>query len=189
MTTAPTWIDAVLALVLLLALASGLRRGLALTLGSALGLLAGVAAAVLFAVPLGGLVPDPAWRPLAVVAAGVLLVVLGQGIGLRIGAAVRRALGRGALSRADGLLGGVAGLAVAAVVIALAAPVARPLLPADAADEAGRSRVVAAAEHLTPEPVRQAATDLGTQARLFVAEAIAPVLPEPGLGGREAVRA
>lgn len=113
------WIvDAVIVLILLGTLASGLRSGFAATLGALLGLAAGAVAA-LWAMPHIHEVIDPPWRSVAVIGSFVLLLLLGSGLGGRIGAMVRRGADRLHLGIVDRLLGGALGLVIGLVVVFL----------------------------------------------------------------------
>lgn len=113
------WIvDAVIVLILLGTLASGLRSGFAATLGALLGLAAGAVAA-LWAMPHIHEVIDPPWRSVAVIGSFVLLLLLGSGLGGRIGAMVRRGADRLHLGIVDRLLGGALGLVIGLVFVFL----------------------------------------------------------------------
>ena len=117
------WIvDAVVVLVLLGTTASGLRSGFAATLGALVGLAAGACAAV-WAMPLVSDAVDPPWRLVAVLGSLIALLLVGSGIGGRIGHVVRRGADRLHLGIIDRLLGGALGLVIGLVVVFLAGSV------------------------------------------------------------------
>lgn len=144
------WIvDAVIVLILLGTLTSGLRSGFAATLGALLGLAAGAVAA-LWAMPHIHEAIDPPWRSVAVIGSFVLLLLLGSGLGGRIGAMVRRGADRLHLGIVDRLLGGALGLVIGLVVVFLSGVVlAGSDIPAltSALDS---SRVLQAVDQATP---------------------------------------
>ena len=107
-----TWLDWVLIVVLLVFLLAGYRRGFWVTLGTIVGLVAGAAAAF-FSIPLvSDWVPDPSWRLIAIIAAALVLVLIGQAIGSGIGRAIRLRMALPALRTADRLGGAVVGRVV-----------------------------------------------------------------------------
>ena len=117
------WIvDALVVLILLGTTASGLRSGFVATLGSLLGLAAGAAAAV-WAMPLVSDAVDPPWGIAAVLGTLITLLLVGSGIGGRIGHSVRRGADRLHLGLIDRLFGGALGLVIGLVVVFLAGSV------------------------------------------------------------------
>lgn len=154
------WVDAVLSLVLLASAASGAGRGASGVAGALLGAALGLAACAWVLPRMAALVPDPVWAPVATVVAGLLLLVLGEGMGLRVGAALRRGLDGGTVRRLDGLAGAALAAAVCLVLLGVLAPRMAPVLPSGVVAETGRSRVLAVAERAVPEPVDRAADDL-----------------------------
>lgn len=114
------WIvDAVIVLILLGTTASGLRSGFAATLGALLGLAAGAAAAV-WVMPYVSDAVGPPWRTVAVLGSLIALLIVGSGVGGRIGEMVRRGVDRVHLGIVDRLLGGALGLVIGLVVVYLA---------------------------------------------------------------------
>ncbi|MGJ9373356.1 MarP family serine protease [Nesterenkonia sp. CF4.4] len=112
-------LDVILVVVLLGFLISGLRKGVWATLGGVFGFLVGATAAF-FAIPLvASWVPDPLWRVVAVIAAAVVLVAAGHGLGAAAGAEVQRMFNSRAVRGLSSLVGGVANVVVAMFVIAL----------------------------------------------------------------------
>ncbi|MGP5128352.1 CvpA family protein [Brachybacterium tyrofermentans] len=99
-----------------------MRSGFAATLGSLLGLAAGAVAAV-WAMPLVSGAVDPPWRIAAVLGTLIALLLVGSGIGGRIGHAVRRGADHLHLGPIDRLLGGTLGLVIGLVVAFLAGSV------------------------------------------------------------------
>ncbi|PCC40651.1 hypothetical protein CIK66_02455 [Brachybacterium alimentarium] len=90
--------------------------------GALLGLAAGIGAAV-WAIPRITDAVDPDWRTLAAVGSLLALLLIGSGIGGRIGHMVRRGADRLHLGIIDRLLGGALGLVIGAAVVYLAGSV------------------------------------------------------------------
>lgn len=112
-------LDVILVVVLLGFLIAGLRKGVWATLGGVFGFLVGATAAF-FAIPLvASWVPDPLWRVVAVIAAAVVLVAAGHGLGSAAGAEVQRMFNSRAVRGLSSLVGGVVNVVVAMFVIAL----------------------------------------------------------------------
>lgn len=154
------WVDAVLSLVLLASAASGAGRGASGVAGALLGAALGLTACAWALPHVPGLVADPVWSPVATVGAGLLLLVLGEGLGLRVGSALRRGLGGGTARRLDGVAGAALAAAVCLVLLGVLAPRLAPVLPSGLVAETGRSRVLAVAERTVPGPVDRAADGL-----------------------------
>ncbi|MGG5751996.1 MarP family serine protease [Zafaria sp. Z1313] len=164
-----------LLVVLLFFLVSGLRKGLFVTLGGIVGFVAGGVAAF-FSIPLvSSWVADPGWRLFWIIAAAVVLIIIGQGIGAAIGGRIRLWLNFPVLKSFDRILGGLANTAVAALVLsAIAFSVSSmgfPLLSQQLAD----SRVISTIRSLTPDPVAGAMAE----ARSLVMGQTIPELLEP----------
>ena len=84
-----TWLDWILLISLISFLASGLRKGFFVTLGAIIGFLAGGIAAF-YGIPLVSIwVTNPGWRIFWIVASGLMFILIGQGIGMAIGARIR----------------------------------------------------------------------------------------------------
>ncbi|MGJ9407131.1 MarP family serine protease [Nesterenkonia aurantiaca] len=114
-----TLLDVILVVVLLGFLLAGLRKGVWATLGGVFGFLVGATAAF-FAVPLvASWVPDPLWRVIAVLAAVIVLVTAGHGLGSAAGAEVQRMFNSRAVRGISSLVGGLVNVVVAVFVIAL----------------------------------------------------------------------
>ena len=112
-------LDVILVVVLLGFLIAGLRKGVWATLGGVFGFLVGATAAF-FAIPLvASWVPDPLWRVVAVIAAAIVLVAAGHGLGSAAGAEVQRMFNSRAVRGLSSLVGGVVNVVVAMFVIAL----------------------------------------------------------------------
>ncbi|MFZ3451929.1 MarP family serine protease [Arthrobacter sp. 7Tela_A1] len=149
-----TVLDIVLLLALLFYLLAGLRNGLAVSLGGIVGFVAGAIAAF-FAIPLvSGWVPDETWRLVAVIATAVVLVLVGHAAGAALGAGVRRWFNFAPLRALDRILGGALNVVVAAVVMSMLAfsiaTLGMPLL----SQQIAASRVLAAIDSATPDPVK-----------------------------------
>lgn len=114
-----TILDVILVVVLLGFLIAGLRKGVWATLGGVFGFLVGATAAF-FAIPLvASWVADPLWRVIAVLAAAIVLVAAGHGLGSAAGAEVQRMFRSRAVRGISSLIGGVVNVVVAVFVIAL----------------------------------------------------------------------
>ena len=112
-------LDVILVVVLLGFLIAGLRKGVWATLGGVFGFLVGATAAF-FAIPLvASWVDDPLWRVIAVIAAAVVLVAAGHGLGSAAGAEVQRMFNSRAVRSLSSLVGGLLNVVVAVFVIAL----------------------------------------------------------------------
>ncbi|MWB99467.1 MarP family serine protease [Agromyces seonyuensis] len=159
-------VDVVFLLILLAGLLNGVRAGLFRTAGALIGLVAGGIAAF-FAMPWVMTLPlDPLLRSIATVFVGVLLLAVGAGLGGTLG----RFLGSGAeavhLGWLDRILGGAAGIVASAFAILLVFGGIGAMGIPGVSPAFANSRVLAALEAVTPEPVsnwaaqvRGAATD------------------------------
>jgi S1-C subfamily serine protease len=146
-------VDVLLLLVLLAALRGGLARGLLGSLGGLLGLAAGGVAAFWLVPMINDALPSTRWRGPLVVAAAVVLPLVGALLGGSVGRALRRGVDRTPLKVVDRVLGGVAELIVAAIAMsfvgsALAATGSPVVAPAVAS-----SSVLRTIDRLTPAPV------------------------------------
>lgn len=147
-------VDIILIVVLVVALIGGLQRGLLASLGSLVGLIGGALAA-LWVIPLANdALPTQQWRPLVVIGGTVLLLALGTGLGSAVGMALRRGVDRTPLRGFERVLGGAAGVVIAALaasfvgqgLVATGMPVVAPAL--------GSSAVLRTIDALTPRPVQ-----------------------------------
>ncbi|NUL46002.1 MarP family serine protease [Cellulosimicrobium funkei] len=171
-----TVLDWVLIVILFVFLMAGYRRGFLVTLGTMVGLVAGVIAAF-FSIPLvSSWITEPAWRILAIVAAALVLVLLGQGIGAALGRAIRLRMALPALRTVDRLGGAVANTAVAAVLISLVAFSASSMGLAPVTSAISESRVITTINNAAPDSAKA----LVARVRAAVAGTdVVPVLPEP----------
>ncbi|KQR02771.1 colicin V production protein [Arthrobacter sp. Leaf141] len=149
-----TVLDLVLILALLSYLVYGLRNGFLVTVGGIAGFAAGAVAAF-FAVPLvSGFVPDPGWRLTAIVAAGVVLVVLGHSLGTMVGRLIRGAVRIPPLRAVDRIVGGAANLAVSALVMSMLAFSVGSLGVPVVSEQLADSKVIRFIDGLTPTQVK-----------------------------------
>lgn len=149
-----TVLDLALILALLSYLIYGLRNGFLVTLGGIAGFAAGAVAAF-FAVPLvSGFVDDSAWRLTAIVAAAVVLIVLGHGVGTMLGRKIRGAVRIRPLRAADRLVGGAVNLAVSALVMSMLAFSVSSLGVPFVSQQLAESKVIRFIDGLTPIPVK-----------------------------------
>lgn len=149
-----TVLDIILLLALFFYLLAGLRNGLAVSLGGIVGFVAGAVAAF-FAIPLvSGWVPDETWRLVAVIATAVILVLVGHAAGAALGAGVRRWFNFAPLRALDRILGGALNVVVAAVVMSMLAFSIATLGMPFLSQQIAASRVLAAIDSATPDPVK-----------------------------------
>lgn len=178
-----TILDILLVLALLGYLVAGLRNGFLVTLGGIAGFVAGAVAAF-FAIPLvSEWVPDDAWRLPAIILTALVLVVVGQAIGSRIGSGIRRALDFRPIRTVDRLLGGVMNVVVAALVMSMLAFSIGTLGVPFVSQSIASSQVIRTIDNLTPAPVRTWMAELRTIAVddgiPTILESVAPAAPAP----------
>lgn len=153
-------VDIVLIVLLALALIVGISRGFLATIGSFAGLALGGIAAFWLIPYVGQWVTDPAWRGAAIVAAGVLLLLLGAALGAAVGNTLRRGADRIKLRVPERVLGGIVNLAAAALALSFfAGTLTTAGVPVVSAALAS-STVVRTIDSLTPGPVRSALAEL-----------------------------
>lgn len=149
-----TILDFALIFMLLSYLIYGLRNGFLVTLGGIAGFIVGAIAAFI-AVPLvSGWVSDSAWRLTATVAAAVVLIALGHGLGTMIGRRVRHVVRLKPLHAVDRLVGGAVSLVVAALVMSMLAFSISSLGVPFVSQQLAQSRVIRYIDSLTPTPVK-----------------------------------
>ena len=149
-----TVLDLILILALLSYLVYGLRNGFMVTAGGIAGFAAGAVAAF-FAVPLvSGFVEDSGWRLTAIVAAAVVLVVLGHGLGTMVGRQIRGAVRIRPLRAMDRLVGGAVNVVVSALVMSMLAFSVSSLGVPFVSQQLAESRVIRFIDGLTPVPVK-----------------------------------
>ncbi len=155
-----TLLDLILGLWLLGQLIYGFRAGLVVSLAGIAGFAAGAVAAF-YAVPYASAhTPSPQWRTPVVIGVTIVLILLGHGIGIRLGAVLGRHLRRGPLGLLNRLLGAALNLAVGAVVIFLLAFGVSNLGIPVVSKQLTDSAVIGAIDHWTPDPVKSAAAQL-----------------------------
>lgn len=170
-----TILDIVLILILLAYLVGGLRKGFLVTLGGIVGFVLGAIAAFLSVPFVSMWVPDPGWRLTAIIAAAVLLVILGHAMGSGIGGAIRRRLDFPPVRPVDRVLGGAANVAVAALVMSMLAFSISALGVPFVSQQIASSKVIQTIDSLTPAPVKS----LLAQARsIAVQDAIPQVIDD-----------
>lgn len=109
--------DIVIAVLLFLAFVAGLRAGLFSTLGAFVGVVAGALAMPYVLPAVAQLVPDGAWRGVAVLGAACVLLVVGSALGSALGRVLRTGADRLHLGAIERVLGG--GLALLGAVVAI----------------------------------------------------------------------
>lgn len=149
-----TILDFALIFMLLSYLIYGLRNGFLVTLGGIAGFIVGAIAAFI-AVPLvSGWVSDSAWRLTATVAAAVVLIALGHGLGTMIGRRVRHVVRLKPLHAVDRLVGGAVSVVVAALVMSMLAFSISSLGVPFVSQQLAQSRVIRYIDSVTPTPVK-----------------------------------
>jgi S1-C subfamily serine protease len=149
-----TVLDLALILALLSYLIYGLRNGFLVTLGGIAGFAAGAVAAF-FAVPLvSEFVDDSGWRLTAIVAAAVVLMAMGHGLGTMIGRRIRGAVRIQPLRAADRLVGGAVNVVVSALVMSMLAFSVSSLGVPIVSQQLAESKVIRYIDGLTPVPVK-----------------------------------
>ncbi|MDQ0767719.1 S1-C subfamily serine protease [Pseudarthrobacter defluvii] len=149
-----TVLDIVLILALLSYLVYGLRNGFLVTVGGLAGFAAGAIAAF-FAVPLvSTFVEDSGWRLTAIIAAAVVLMALGHGLGTMVGRQLRGVVRIRPLRAADRLVGGALNLVVSALVMSMLAFSVSSLGVPVVSQQLAESKVIRFIDGLTPTPVK-----------------------------------
>ena len=149
-----TVLDIVLILALLSYLVYGLRNGFLVTVGGLAGFAAGAIAAF-FAVPLvSTFVEDSGWRLTAIIAAAVVLMALGHGLGTTVGRQLRGVVRIRPLRAVDRLVGGALNLVVSALVMSMLAFSVSSLGVPVVSQQLAESKVIRFIDGLTPIPVK-----------------------------------
>ncbi|MBT2567757.1 MarP family serine protease [Arthrobacter sp. ISL-85] len=149
-----TVLDIVLILALLSYLVYGLRNGFLVTVGGLAGFAAGAVAAF-FAVPLvSTFVEDSGWRLTAIIAAAVVLMALGHGLGTMLGRQLRGVVRIRPLRAVDRLVGGALNLVVSALVMSMLAFSVGSLGVPVVSQQLAESKVIRFIDGLTPTPVK-----------------------------------
>ncbi|MGO4234463.1 MarP family serine protease [Pseudarthrobacter sp. YAF2] len=155
-----TVLDLVLILALLSYLIYGLRNGFLVTVGGLAGFAAGAVAAF-FAVPLvSTFVADSGWRLTAIIAAAVVLMALGHGLGTMVGRQIRGAMRIRPLRAVDRLVGGALNLVVSALVMSMLAFSVSSLGVPVVSQQLAESKVIRFIDGLTPTPVKTTMAEL-----------------------------
>ena len=155
-----TILDLVLIVTLLSYLFHGLRNGFLVTVGGIAGFAAGAVAAFVSVPIVSGLVEDSGWRLTAIIAAALLLMVLGRGLGTAIGRRIRSVVRIRPLRSMDRLAGGVVNVVVSALVMSMLAfsigALGVPFVSQPLAD----SKVIRFIDGATPVPVKTSMAQL-----------------------------
>ncbi|BCW80071.1 MULTISPECIES: MarP family serine protease [Micrococcaceae] len=155
-----TVLDIVLILALLSYLVYGLRNGFLVTVGGLAGFAAGAIAAF-FAVPLvSTFVEDSGWRLTAIIAAAVVLMALGHGLGTMVGRQLRGVVRIRPLRAVDRLVGGALNLVVSALVMSMLAFSVSSLGVPVVSQQLAESKVIRFIDGLTPTPVKATMAEL-----------------------------
>jgi S1-C subfamily serine protease len=153
-------LDIVLGLVLLSYLVYGLSAGVVVSLAGLLGIVVGAIAAF-FAIPLVTLwVADSGWRVPLVLLTALVLLVVGQVLGLALGKLIRRGFERTPLRVVDRVLGGLLDVVVAALLMSMLAFSVSSLGVPFISQAIAGSRVISTIDGITPDPVKAALAQL-----------------------------
>lgn len=147
-------LDIVVVAILIVAATSGWQSGVLRSVFSAAGLVAGGIAAYLVLPQLSAWVPAPEWRIVIVVGGGLLLLALGQTVGMLIGSLLRRGVKAIKLSVLDRLAGLVVSAVAAALVLATVAGGAGSLGIAPLTQAVAGSTILGTIDRYTPDPVK-----------------------------------
>ncbi|MFG6502599.1 MarP family serine protease [Microbacterium sp. P05] len=153
-------IDVALVLLLVLAALVGVRRGLLASLGLFAGLAAGAVAAYWVLPFVNEIVPVAPWRGVAVIAAGLLLLVVGAVIGGGIGRMLRRGADRIKLRIPERILGGFVSVVAAALAMSFVGSALVSTGVPVVATALSSSTVLRTIDSTTPAPVRAALAEL-----------------------------
>lgn len=174
-----TILDLALVLTLMSYLIYGLRNGFLVTVGGIAGFAAGAMAAFISVPVVSGLVTDSGWRPAAVLAAAVLLVIVGHGLGTMIGRSLRSVVRIGPLRAVDRMVGGVVNVVVAALVMSMLAFSIGALGVPFVSVQLAESKVIRFIDNKTPTPLKAAMAQLRSA---VIGESIPTLLDGLGQG-------
>ncbi|WP_346957840.1 MarP family serine protease [uncultured Arthrobacter sp.] len=175
-----TILDLALILTLLSYLIYGLRNGFLVTLGGIAGFAAGAVAAFVSVPIVSDLVGDPGWRLTAIIAAAVLLMMVGHGLGTMIGRRLRSVVRISPLRLADRVVGGGVNLAVSALVMSMLAFSISALGVPFVSQQLADSKVIGFIDGVTPTPLK---TSMAQLRSAVIGDGI-PTLFEGDVGGR-----
>jgi len=180
--TSSVVLDVVLVGLLIAYLIYGYRAGLARSVFVIAGVVAGATAAFFAAPRVGPWVPAASWRLAATLGVAIALIVVGQSIGVAIGRAVRRHVGRARLGGVDRVLGAAATTIAAALGISVLAASVGALGVPEFSRAVAQSATLRTISQFTPDPVeawlaqaRTAALDEGIP---LIVDAFAGVPPQ-----------
>jgi S1-C subfamily serine protease len=155
-----TILDLALVLTLLSYLIHGLRNGFLVTLGGIVGFAAGAVAAFVSVPIVNDLVEDSGWRLTAIVAAAVLLMILGHGLGTMVGRKIRSAVRISPLRAADRAVGGGVNVVVSALVMSMLAFSIGALGVPFVSQQLAESKVIRFIDGMTPTPLKMSMAQL-----------------------------
>ncbi len=155
-----TILDLALVVALLSYLIHGLRNGFLVTLGGIAGFAAGAVAAFVSVPIVSGLVEDSGWRLTAIIAAAVLLMIVGNGLGTMIGRQIRNVVPFRPLRAADRLVGGGVNVVVSALVMSMLAFSIGALGVPFVSQQLAESKVIRFIDGMTPTPVKASMAQL-----------------------------
>lgn len=179
-----TILDLALVLTLLSYLIHGLRNGFLVTLGGIAGFAAGAVAAFVSVPIVNDLVEDSGWRLTAIVAAAVLLMILGHGLGTMIGRKIRSVVRISPLRTADRAVGGGVNVVVSALVMSMLAFSIGALGVPFVSQQLAESKVIRFIDGMTPTPLK---TSMAQLRSAVIGEGIPTLLDGFGQGQPMAV--
>lgn len=146
-------VDVLVVLVLVGALITGIRRGFFASIGTLAGLAVGGIAAFWLTPAVAAGVAAPEWRSAAVIGTVAGTLLLGAALGSAVGAVLRRGADKLKLRVIERVLGGLAGVAIAALTLALVAPAVTAVGIPVVSSAVASSRVLQAIDDITPDPI------------------------------------
>lgn len=153
-------VDVALVLLLVVATLVGVRRGLLASLGLFAGLAVGAIAAYWVMPLVNEAVIEAPWRGVAVIGAGLGVLILGALIGGAIGRMLRRGVDRIKLRVPERILGGVVSLVAAALAVSFVGSALVATGMPVVASALSSSTVLRTIDSTTPAPVRTALAEL-----------------------------
>lgn len=146
-----TWLDVILVGLLVVATVQGYHRGLWVVLGTMAGTVAGAVGGFYLIPFVSRWVSDPTLRVVVLIVATLLLIWLGQGIGVAVGRRIRLQVSLPALRRVDRFLGAGAALMITVMILGLISLSLSSLGMAPVTKEINRSAVLTGTDRLMPE--------------------------------------
>ncbi len=146
-----TWLDLILVVLLVVVMVKGYHRGLWVVLGTMAGTAAGAVGGFYLIPFVSGWVSEPTLRVVVLIVATLLLIWLGQSIGVAAGRRIRLQVSLPALRRVDRVLGAGAALVISVLILGLISLSLSSLGMAPVTKEINSSAVLTGTDRLMPE--------------------------------------